>query len=64
MPQDILVFDGHYMHCGQPMQKLGSGVRQLSTPVFTDRPFEDEFEVYLTTRVLHCFCGFQIEVPE
>jgi hypothetical protein len=46
------------------MQKTGSELRRLSAPAFTDRPFEDALDVYLTTQVLHCPCGFQMEVPE
>ncbi|WP_306635802.1 MULTISPECIES: hypothetical protein [Micrococcaceae] len=46
------------------MRKTGSELRRLSMPAFTDGPFEDALDVYLTTQVLHCQCGFQMELPE
>jgi hypothetical protein len=64
---DVLVFGGHYIHCGQPMQKAGSGLQRLHSPITTDQATEDEDDalaVYLSTRVLRCSCGFQIELPE
>jgi hypothetical protein len=62
--EGVLVFGGQFMHCGQAMQKTGSELRRLSVPAFTDRPLEDALDVYLTTQVLHCPCGFQMELPE
>ncbi|MDQ0769318.1 hypothetical protein QF031_002067 [Pseudarthrobacter defluvii] len=61
---DVLTFAGHYIHCGQPMQKTGSETRRFNTPSFTDRAAENALDVYLTTQVLHCPCGFQMELPE
>ncbi|MFE4837266.1 hypothetical protein ACFRAU_21630 [Arthrobacter sp. NPDC056691] len=61
---DVLIFGGHYMHCGQPMAKAGSEVRRLSAPLTTEGPAEDTLDVYLSTRVLRCTCGFQMELPE
>lgn len=60
----VLAFGGQFVHCGQPMQKTGSELCRLIAPAFTDKPFEDALDVYLTTQVLHCQCGFQMEVPE
>ncbi|MGX1159500.1 hypothetical protein RKD54_000409 [Pseudarthrobacter sp. SLBN-100] len=62
--ESVLAFGGQFMHCGQPMRKTGSELRRLSMPAFTDRPLEDALDVYLTTQVLHCPCGFQMELPE
>jgi hypothetical protein len=62
--EDVLAFGGQYVHCGRPMQKTGSELRRLTAPAFTDRAIEDALDVYLTTQVLHCPCGFQMEVPE
>jgi hypothetical protein len=62
--EDVLVFGGHYIHCGQPMHTLGSQVRRLSAAVYTDREPEDAVDVDLETRVLRCPCGFQIELPD
>jgi hypothetical protein len=61
---DVLIFGGHYMHCGQPMARAGSEVRRLSAPLSTEGPAEDTLDVYLSTRVLRCTCGFQMELPE
>lgn len=61
---DVLIFGGHYMHCGQPMQKAGSELRRLSAPLSTEDAAEDTLDVYLSTRVLRCPCGFQMELPE
>jgi hypothetical protein len=61
---DVLVFGGHYIHCGRPMQKAGAGLQRIHLPVTTDQPADDSLAVYLSTRVLRCACGFQIELPE
>jgi hypothetical protein len=63
-PEDVLVFGGIYIHCGQPMQRFGSEVRRLAAPVSTDVASDDALDIYLRTRVLHCGCGFQIELPD
>jgi hypothetical protein len=61
---DVLIFGNHYMHCGQPMKKAGSELHKLSVPLSTEAAAEDSPGVYLSTRILKCDCGFQIEVPE
>jgi hypothetical protein len=61
---DVLMFGSHYMHCGQPMKKAGSELRKLSVPLSTEDAAEDSLGVYLSTRILRCDCGFQIELPE
>jgi hypothetical protein len=60
----VLIFGGHYMHCGQPMEKAGSELRRFSAPLSTESAEADPLDVYLATRVLRCSCGFQIELPE
>jgi len=62
--EDVLAFGGQYIHCGQPMQKTGSELRRLYAPATTDQDLVDALDVYLTTQVLHCPCGFQMELPE
>jgi hypothetical protein len=62
--EDVLAFGEQYVHCGRPMQKTGSELRRLSAPAYTDQATENALDVYLTTQVLHCPCGFQMEVPE
>ncbi|SFU11412.1 hypothetical protein [Arthrobacter sp. ov118] len=61
---DVLILGGHYLHCGQPMEKAGSEHRRLSAPLTTETATEDALDVYLSTRVLRCVCGFQMELPE
>lgn len=61
---DVLIFGGHYIHCGQPMRKAGSELRRLSAPLSTEGTDGDPLDVYLATRVLRCDCGFQMELPE
>ncbi|MDQ0823290.1 hypothetical protein QFZ79_001032 [Arthrobacter sp. V4I6] len=61
---DVLVFGGHYIHCGRPMQKAGSEMHRFYSPIATDQASEDVLAVYLSTRVLRCSCGFQMELPE
>lgn len=61
---DVLIFGGHYIHCGQPMEKAGSELRRLRAPVSTDRDTENALDVYFATRVLRCPCGFQMELPD
>ena len=62
--QDVLVFEGHYVHCGRPMEKVGSGVRRLHAEISTSSTENSGLDVYLATRVLHCPCGFQMELPD
>ncbi|WP_104137805.1 hypothetical protein [Arthrobacter sp. ZGTC131] len=62
--RDVLIFGSHYMHCGEPMAKAGSELRKLSVPLSTEGAAKDSLGVYLSTRVLKCDCGFQIELPE
>lgn len=62
---DVLILGGHYMHCGQPMERSRSGMHRLFGPMTTDsRTDDDSLDVYLSTRVLRCACGFQMELPE
>ena len=61
---DVLIFGRQYIHCGQPMQKAGFGLQRLHAPITTDPDAEDALAVYLSTRVLRCACGFQMELPE
>jgi len=63
-PEGVFSIGGRYIHCGQPMQKTGSEIRRLSAASFTDHTIEKALDVYLTTQVLACPCGFQMELPE
>lgn len=61
---DVLVFGSHYIHCGRPMEKASSESRRLHAAVSFDDPAHEALDVYLSTRVLRCDCGFQIELPD
>lgn len=55
--------EGQYVHCGEPMTR-GSTVRHTVASAFVGNVGEKHrLEVYLRTRVLHCRCGFQMEIP-
>jgi hypothetical protein len=58
----ILQFGGEYVHCGEPMKTQGADLRSIYAPMHTDRPSAGLLEVYLRTKVLHCGCGFQMEI--
>lgn len=62
-PLNVLMSDGHYIHCGQPMQAAGGGMRNLFGG-YSERELPDSLGVYLATRVLRCACGFQMEIPD
>ncbi len=51
-------------HCGDPMT-LGRphGTRHRAPRTTDDPDSPSLLEVYLQTQVLHCRCGFQMEVP-
>lgn len=61
--EDVLIFDGEYVHCGRPMHTLDSEAGCLNA-VYTDRDPQNANDVCLTTRILRCSCGFQIQLPE
>lgn len=46
------------------MEKAGWELRRLSVPLSTEGEAEDSPELYFSTRVLRCACGFQMELPE
>lgn len=51
-------------HCGEPMTLGRPTERVIEAPRTTDDPGAPNLlEVYLQTQVLHCRCGFQMEVP-
>jgi hypothetical protein len=60
---DVLQFGGQYIHCGEPMHAAGAELRSVYSPVTTEIAAIGLLEVYLSTRVLRCDCGFQMEIP-
>ena len=61
---DVLVVGGHYIHCGRPMTTAGAEVRTIHSTTFEDDTKNPALGVYLTTQVLRCPCGFQVEIPD
>lgn len=60
---NVLVFGGHYIHCGHPMRTTGGEVRSIRGS-YGERQLPETLGVYLATRVLRCTCGFQMEIPD
>lgn len=58
---DLLLFSGHYIHCGQSLQEIASGVLRFSNPLDPDGESTD---VRLEIRVLECPCGFRLVLPD
>lgn len=52
---------GYYTHCGEPMTLGTPGTHRLASER-TDTEHR-LLEAYLQTQVLHCHCGFQMELP-
>ncbi len=46
------------------MKARGADLRSIYARMHTDRPSAGVLEVYLRTKVLHCGCGFQMEIPQ
>jgi hypothetical protein len=61
---NVLVLGGRYVHCGQLMEKGGRELRHFQAARSGENVHEWALDLYLSTRVLRCMCGFQIEVPE
>jgi hypothetical protein len=61
---NVLVFGGHYVHCGHLMEKGGTELRHFQASRSEENVQARALDFYLSTRVLRCMCGFQIEVPE
>jgi hypothetical protein len=66
---EVLQLEGKYIHCGEPMWAAEYGLRDRYAPMTTERISPEQtskgvLEVYLCTRVLHCLCGFQMEMPD
>jgi uncharacterized Zn finger protein len=61
---EVLQFGGQYIHCGEPMHAAGSELRSVYAPATTEVQAAAFLEVYLSTRVLRCSCGFQMEIPQ
>jgi hypothetical protein len=60
---DILQFGGQYSHCGESRHSADTQLRCACAPVATQAPAIDVLEVYLSTHILRCGCGFQMEIP-
>lgn len=59
----LLQSGGHYFHCGEPMAFAESSARSVYAPMTTEDVDDGLLDVYFTTRVIHCRCGFRMELP-
>ncbi|PNI07291.1 hypothetical protein CXX84_17070 [Arthrobacter sp. AFG7.2] len=59
---DLLSVGGQYIHCGEPMTRAGTDLSFIHR--HDDKQLPEALVVYLATRVLHCPCGFQVEIPD
>ena len=60
---DVVIYSGQYIHCGQSMQQTGSGVTRLDSPSAGDDEPGKAMGVCLEFRVLDCPCGFRLMLP-
>ncbi|MFE4836375.1 hypothetical protein ACFRAU_17050 [Arthrobacter sp. NPDC056691] len=60
---DVVHIGATYIHCGEPMTPSDVARRQLESPVHTQPGPADFLDEDLQTKVLHCRCGFQMELP-
>jgi hypothetical protein len=61
---DLLIFSGHYIHCGQSMQKTATGIARFGSPRSSDGGSGKSMDVRIEVRLLECPCGFGLVVPE
>ena len=61
---DVVIFSGQYIHCGQSMQQTGSGGVGLDSPSAGEVEPGTTMSVYLDTRVLECPCGYRLMLPD
>ncbi|MET4097763.1 hypothetical protein, partial [Arthrobacter sp. UYCu712] len=54
---------GTYLHCGEPLRTGTTAERSLTTTVPAGQSRRNRLEASLRTRVLHCRCGFRMEIP-
>lgn len=62
-PQAAEVMGGFYRHCREPMTRGVTAERSILSTLSSGAEEESELEVYMRTMVLHCRCGFNIELP-
>ena len=61
--QDVVVLDGHYIHCGQSMQRTASGFVMLDGRLIGEESAKSR-DVYLDIRIMECPCGFRLVLPD
>lgn len=57
----VLKFGRNYIHCGEPMEAIGSGFTGVRSD---DDDLRDVLEVRIPTIGLKCRCGFQMVIPK
>jgi len=59
----VLQFGGVYFHCGKPMPTIDYRQCSVDEPGSAG-PGDGPLGVYLSTTLLRCRCGFQLEIPD
>ena len=59
---DVIIFSGEYIHCGQSMQQTASGGIRLDSLGAGEEELGTS-SVYLEIRVLECPCSFRLMLP-
>lgn len=62
--EGLLRFGGEYFHCGEAMSLVGSNLKSIYAPLSNEPAGGNPGAVDVTTTVLRCQCGFQLEVPK
>lgn len=60
---DVVIFSGQYIHCGQSMQETASGGIRLDILTAGEDESGETTGVYVDIRVLECPCGFRLMLP-
>lgn len=61
---DVVIYSGQYIHCGQSMQETALGEIRIDSPVTREDEPGKNMSVYLEIRALECPCGFRLLLPD
>jgi hypothetical protein len=61
---DVVLFSGQYIHCGQSMQQTTSTGLKVTAPTAGEYEAGETMGVHLDVRVLDCPCGFRLMLPD
>ena len=61
---DVVIFSGHYIHCGQALQETACGWLRFDSPLDGEKESWTTMTVCIEIRVLECPCGFRLILPD